>query len=330
MAADKSGYLYIALATVLFSSMEIALKTVAGRFNALQLNFLRFLIGGLFLLPFALGVLKRRGARVEARDYGFFALSGLACVGLSMSLYQLAIQFCPASIVAILFSCNPIFVLPLAAVFLKERIRGYSVAALAVSVAGMLFIMNPRNSSASPLGIALILGSAAIFAVYGVMGRARSLRFGGLATTAFSFIFGSAELLVLILASRIPALSGALRRAGLSSFADIPLVSGLDLGILPVFAYISLCVTGIGYAAYFMAIERTSAGTASLVFYIKPALAPILALLILGEAIAPSTMAGMVLIAVGSGISFLGARRASISSPSSRSWPSCRGGRPSD
>ena len=304
------GYAYIAATTLLFSSMEIALKTVSGRFNALQLNFLRFMIGGLFLLPFALASLKRRGTAIRRRDWGFFALSGLACVVVSMTLYQVAIQYCKASIVAVLFSCNPVFVIPLAAIFLKERIRGFTIASMALSVAGMICIMNPLHMSASALGIALTLGSAAVFAIYGVMGKTRSSSFGGLATTSFSFIIGSAELLVLILASRLPAVAAALRASGLGAFADIPLLAGLDLGVLPLFAYISLCVTGIGYAAYFMAIEETSAATASLVFYIKPALAPVLALAILGESIAPSTIAGIVLIAIGSAISFAGPRSA--------------------
>jgi len=48
----------------------------------------------------------------------------------------------------------------------------------------------------------------------------------------------------------------------------------------------------------YMAIEETSVATAALVFYIKPALAPVLALLILGEA-----------IAAGSTIFFMGAMR---------------------
>ena len=304
------GYLYIAIATILFSTMEIALKTIAGRFNALQLNFLRFLIGGIFLLPFALASLKKRGAVIHARDWAFFALTGLTCVVVSMTLYQLAIQFCKASIVAILFSCNPVFILPLAAIFLKERIRGFTLASMLVSVAGMICIMNPFKLSATRIGIALSLGSAAVFAVYGVMGKTRSLSIGGLATTAFSFIFGSVELLALILLTRVPAIGGVLKGAGLGAFADIPILAGLDLGILPLFAYISLCVTGIGYAAYFMAIEATSAATASLVFYIKPALAPLLALIILGESIAPTTIAGIALIVAGSAMSFLGLKRA--------------------
>jgi drug/metabolite transporter (DMT)-like permease len=305
------GYACIALATILFSSMEIALKLVAGRFQPLQLNFLRFSVGGLFLLPFALRSLRARGERLRARDWGFFSLSGLACVVVSMTLYQLSIQYCAASIVAILFSCNPVFVIPLAAIFLKERVRRYTAASLALSVAGMACILNPFGSrpSASPAGIALVLGAAAAFAAYGVMGKRRGRRLGSIAVTAGSFLAGGAELLVLILASRLPGAAGALRSAGLGSFADIPILAGLDLQVLPIFAYIALGVTGIGFASYLMAAELTSAATASLIFYLKPALASLLAFLILGEAIAPSSLAGIGLIAVGSTVAFVGAKR---------------------
>ena len=57
----KRGYLYIAVTTLLFSSMEVALKLFSGQFNPIQLNFSRFLVGGLVLIPFAVRELKKRG-----------------------------------------------------------------------------------------------------------------------------------------------------------------------------------------------------------------------------------------------------------------------------
>lgn len=39
----KRGYLYILITTLLFSSMEVALKCIAGQLNPIQLNFSRFL-----------------------------------------------------------------------------------------------------------------------------------------------------------------------------------------------------------------------------------------------------------------------------------------------
>ena len=47
-----------AAAAFLFATMEVALKFAGSTFNSLQLTFLRFFIGGLFLLPFALRDLK--------------------------------------------------------------------------------------------------------------------------------------------------------------------------------------------------------------------------------------------------------------------------------
>ncbi|GAF37256.1 permease of the drug/metabolite transporter (DMT) superfamily [Lentilactobacillus farraginis DSM 18382 = JCM 14108] len=41
--------------------MEIVLKAVSGQFNPIQLNLIRFFIGGLVLLPLANHHLKRAG-----------------------------------------------------------------------------------------------------------------------------------------------------------------------------------------------------------------------------------------------------------------------------
>ena len=74
------GYIFILLATVFFSSMEVALKTVAHDFNPMQLTCTRFLVGGLLLIPFALRGLRQHGARVTAAAWKGFA--GLGFVGL--------------------------------------------------------------------------------------------------------------------------------------------------------------------------------------------------------------------------------------------------------
>lgn len=55
----KRGYLYILITTLLFSSMEVALKCIAGQLNPIQLNFSRFLVGGLVLVPLAVRELKK-------------------------------------------------------------------------------------------------------------------------------------------------------------------------------------------------------------------------------------------------------------------------------
>ena len=75
----------------LFGTMEVALKLTGSALDPFQLTFLRFLIGGLVLLPFAVGQMKRRQVRLTGHDILILAGVGLIGVTISMSLFQLSI-----------------------------------------------------------------------------------------------------------------------------------------------------------------------------------------------------------------------------------------------
>ena len=63
----------VVLTAFLFSTMDIALKIGGGNFDSLQLTFLRFLIGGIVLAPFAIkeyrGHYLAAGQRLVWRDF---------------------------------------------------------------------------------------------------------------------------------------------------------------------------------------------------------------------------------------------------------------------
>ena len=159
----KRGYLFIALATLFFSTMEIALKEVAGLFNPVQLNLTRFLIGGLVLIPFARRMLRKRGVRIDGLS--LVKLAGLGFLGIvvSMTLYQLAVENTNASVVAVLFSCNPVFVLVFAGLILRTQILRQHVMALVLECLGILILINPLDTSISTAGITFTLLSTAVF-----------------------------------------------------------------------------------------------------------------------------------------------------------------------
>ncbi len=307
----KKGFLFILLAAGLFSTMEIALKGLSLSLAPLQLNFLRFALGGLVLLPFALKGLRGKPP-LRSGDWGFLALAGFLNVVLAMSLYQVGVSRAPASVVAVVFSCNPLFVLPLAALALGEKVTGRKLASLALSLAGIGAIAWPAFTKAGgldPAGIILTVLSAMLFAAYGVMGKAWGRRHGSLALTCLSFLLGALELLVLIGLSHFPPVATSLKTAGLGGFASIPILGGLSLSKLPIFLYIAVGITGWGYAFWFLGMEHTSAQTGSLVFLIKPALAPFLAWLILGEALGTTMALGMGLVILGASLGFLPQRQ---------------------
>lgn len=310
------GYLFIALATILFSTMEIALKLISADFHPMQLNFIRFTVGGLVLLPLALRIMHVKRQSGELKDeekkgslLASFMLLGLVGSVVSMTFYQLAVTHANASVVAVLFSCNPVFVLLFAAIILRNPILPRHVLALILECVGILFIINPLRTDISLYGIACSLLSTIFFALYAVLGTKQCMRYTGMVITCGSFLAAGLQLLLIIALSHLPPVAALLRSSGLELFADIPLFSGVTADNWPALLYVCVGVTGLGFASYFMAMQLTSPMQASLVFFLKPALAPILALIILKENIPFHMALGIGLILVGSLASLLSGER---------------------
>lgn len=296
----KKGYGYIAVAVVMFTSFEVVLKFIAGQINPIQLTLCRFAIGFVFLLPVALHNLKKRGERLDGGSMAYFALLGLVGIALCMPILQMAVSYTGSSVSALMFSCNPVFVAFLAFFLLKEPIKPRHIAALALEIIGTVVIISPWNTKLNMTGVALALLSTVLFSLYGVMGKKKVARFGGAVVTCFSFLFGALIVLVFILLSHIPAVAQAFRSAGLDSFANIPVLAGYTLENLPYVLFVSVGVAGIGFCAYFLAMEYQPASVVSLVYFFKPALSPVLSWMVHGEEISLNMFAGVLLIVVGS------------------------------
>lgn len=296
----KKGYFYIAVAVVMFSSFEVVLKYIAGQINSVQLTLARFTIGFFFLLPLALHTLKKRGKHLNAKTLGYFALLGLTGIALSMPILHLSVRYTDSSVVAILFSCNPVFVTFLAFFLLGEPVKGRHIAALVLEIAGSFAIINPFHTRLNLLGVWLALLSTVLFSVYGVMGKRKCAEYGGAVVTCFSFFFGSLIVLLFILITHIPAVAEAIVAAGLPGFANIPIFAGYTAENLPYVLYVSAGVAGIGFCSYFLAMEYQPASVVSLVYFFKPALSPVLAWQLHGEEIPGNMLLGIVLIVTGS------------------------------
>lgn len=306
MKKINSGYLYIVVCALIFSLVEIALKSLGGAFHPMQITCIRFIMGAAVLLPFALRALRARGAQLTARDFVFFALMGFLFVDISMTLYQMAVTQTKASVVAILFSCNPIFVTVLAHPILGEPIRKNHVVALCLEVLAAFIIIDPFHASLSTLGCALALSSAVFFALYSTLSKKRRIpRLGGITVTCFCSLLGGAELLLLLLLGRTAAGAALFGALGLDLFVDVPILAGISVPALPALLYIGAVNTGFGFVCHALAMEKTSAQTASLIFLLKPMLAPLFALLLLREEITPNMWIGIVCFLIGSSVAIL-------------------------
>lgn len=190
----------------------------------------------------------------------------------------------------------------LAFLILGEVIRWNNIAALVLEVCGIIAIINPF-SSGSDIGLGSVLMailSALVFALYGVLGKKLTSRCGGIVVTCGSFLFGGAELLLVLLLGYVAPVQGFYNAIGLTMFCNVPLIAGINLTTLPYFLFICIVNSAAGYVFHMMAMEKTDAATTSLVFFFKPILAPLFALVILGEQITLPMIVGIAFFLAGS------------------------------
>lgn len=300
MKKSYSGYLYIILCTLIFSLVEVVLKKVSSVFHPLQITALRFFIGGFTLLPFAISSIKKRCAVLHRKDFCFFALIGFLFVCVAMVLYQMAVTYTKASVVAVLFSCNPVFVAVLAHFFLGEPIRRNHIAALGMEIVAVLIIVDPLHTNLNPIGCLLAVLSAILFSLYSVIGKKQASVVGGITVTCLCSLIGSVELILLLLFGNMEAGAACFELMNLALFVNAPLLRGIPLSAIPWLFFIGAINTGIGFVCHMLAMEKNSAQEASLIFLLKPMVAPLFALLFLHEEITKNIWLGIACFLIGS------------------------------
>lgn len=292
--------------------MEVSLKLVAGAFSAMQINTIRFLVGGIALIPFALREIRRRKLSIDAAAIVRMSFYGFLCVILSMGFYQLGIGYIPANASGVLFCSNTAFVLVFARWILKAPINGKQITAVVLACIGIVFIVNPLHISLPVIGLAHAIAAPIVFALYAVTATRDCHRYSGVVVTCGSFLTGSIELLLILALCRIPAVADLACAYGLSCLTHVDLLAGFTPKTTLLMTYIAIGISGGGYACYFMAIEASSPLAASLVFFFKPILVPILALVVLGEPIPLNMLFGILLILAGSAFSILAQLQATM------------------
>ena len=282
----KKEYIFIVLTAIIFSTIELTGKIIGGELNAFQVTFIRFIIGAFILLPFAVRDMKEKHISININDILFLSLEGILCIPISMSLLQLSVYYTKASTAAVVFCINPVFTIPFSYFILKEKVNKETLYSMIISFVGVAVIFNPFKLSYDVKGMIITLMAAVAFSLYSVLSKKNINKYGGYVFNCFSFILGSIVLFFVLLTF------------------NIPILKGITMNNLPILFYMGIVITGIGYILFLYAIEKTSAVSAAAVFLLKPAIAPFLAFILIGEHIAINGFIGITLIIIGSYIGF--------------------------
>ena len=136
------GLLLLLITAVSWAGGTVWLRDVSEGFDAAAVGLVRIpsaliTIGAVaFLTPGS--SLRRR--TVSRRSHGVLAVEGLLGAGIGSLLLIFAVQNIGAGETAVLVSLSPLFALPLAAVFLGERVTRWLVVGIVLAVAGIILL----------------------------------------------------------------------------------------------------------------------------------------------------------------------------------------------
>jgi drug/metabolite transporter (DMT)-like permease len=276
----------LALAMLLWAGNWVVGRALRDAIDPLSLNFWRWAIAALALLPFALPQLAGRG-EVLRRHAGLLLLLSLTGVALFQTLVYLGLRSTTTVNGVLLNSSQPLFILLCSWALERERATARQVAGMLVSFAGIVVIM-ARGDPAALLdlqfnaGDAWILLAMPIWGIYSVLLKRRPPELAGVALLFVLSVAGVAML--------APFYAFALLREppGLPSPT---LVSGV--------LYVALAASVAGFMFWNRGVAIVGANTAGFTLHLLPAFATVLAIVLLGETFAPFHAAGIATIIAG-------------------------------
>lgn len=250
---------------------------------------LRYDLAAVVLLAYAAIVLEseRRVPRARA-DLGAVLVTGVLIVGAGSVLLFLGQTLTTGSVASMVFSLNPVLAAAFARALLPdERFEALGLLGLFLGLAGVALIIRPSPDAlfgGRALGELLVLAAAVAVALGSVLVRRTAADLDSTAVAAWGMVVGAALMHATSLVRGEPAaLPGA-----------------------PVFylalAYVGVVAAAGTYAVYFALLARVGAVQVNLVSYATPPVAVATGALLLGERVAPLSLAGFLVVALGFGL----------------------------
>ena len=282
----NKNYLYCFITIVFFSTIEVAGKVIGDSIPPVSITIIRFFIGGLIMLPFALYQVSKEKRCFRSIDFLRLAIPGVLNVAISMFLLQLAIYYGRATITAILISSNPIFVAIFGYMILKEKLSVWRVWGIFAGLVGMILVVFAEKEITGTgrnmvLGVIFGVLASISFGLYTVVSKKYVRTYGNFLLNSFSFISGAMILLISAL------------------LVKTPIQFEITLKSIAILAYMGVFITGISYLLFFEALKNIPTAHGSMFFYLKPAIASLLAFFILKESLHYFQLIGFILILIG-------------------------------
>jgi drug/metabolite transporter (DMT)-like permease len=278
----RSAIGFIALAIV-WGGGYPAIRAAVRGIDPLFLAAVRFDLVGLLVLGFA--IYSGRRWWPARGDWGSILVGGGLLVALHNGLLFVAQARITSAVGAVIISTVPILSVAFAIPRLSDaRPTPVRLFGILLGLVGVGIIVAPPPgaiASPDPIGVGLMFVSAAVFAFASVEIRHRRT-----------------DLPVTSLQGWMMLVGGPSLHAGSLAVGERQAMT-FEPGVLVGFCYLVVVAGVVGYLLYFTLLDTLGPVEINLVGYVEPIVAAVVGWLALGEAIAPNTVVGFVVIVVG-------------------------------
>jgi drug/metabolite transporter (DMT)-like permease len=278
------GMLFFATAT--WGSAFIAGKIAVQSFEPATVAFLRFLGAVVLLFPL-MWIMEKNRKKPTLKDYGLFAVLGLTGIALYNICFFIATKQAPVIKSSLFIASNPVLIVLLSGVFLKETITKNHIIGMVIALTGAAFIITDGHIlSLFQLGFETIdfvlLGAVISWALYSVVGKVVLKKYSAVESTTYAVAFGTIFLAPFAFAE--------------TSWQDI---TQANLSTWVAIAHMSIFVTVVSFIMYYYGIKEVGAAKASIFINVMPVSAVLMATLYLGETFTLSHGIGAVFVLTG-------------------------------
>jgi drug/metabolite transporter (DMT)-like permease len=209
---------------------------------------------------------------------------GLLGVALNQFFFVLGLSRTSVGHAAILGGLTPLMVLAVAGAMRMERVAPRKVAGMLVALAGVVAItaLPSKAGHDSPVGNLFIFLGSLTFALFTVAGKRSTGRYGGITVNTFAYVGGGLALAPLTLWQ---GWNFQFSSVGASGWASL-----LFMAAFPAV----LC-----YLIYYWALNHIAASRISVLSYLQPPIATLMAVPLLGEVVTLPLIAGGALVFAG-------------------------------
>ena len=254
--------------------------------DPVSLNFWRWTIALLVLLPFGLRAIAGKGDVIR-QNWKILALLALLSVPLFQTMVYEGLRTTTAINAVLMNSSAPVFTIACSWLLDRERATPLQIAGMLISLAGIVIIMTGGEPSRLlqlelHSGDAWIIAAIPLWALFSVLLKRRPAELGGVAFLFVICAMGVAMLAPLFLAQTIVSPPRPLTVEGV-------------LAVL----YVGIGASVVGFIFWNRGVAIVGANAAGFTLHLLPAFGTILAIIFLGEQFRAFHAAGITAILVG-------------------------------